>query len=403
MKSQFEVKGLLGSGSAFVVGLPDPFHLKQELQSAKSIKLATAFAHWSGWRHLLPHVKKTAGTVKLLTGLSFCQTEPRVLYDWCERSQEGRVEARLFTQKQTTFHPKVLLVENSRRAFAVVGSGNLSNGGFLQNIECGLYSDDENVYSTLDAWFERLFSDNSLTKQLREPDIRHYKKRFDAAKNANKEVKELQKEAEDEIGEQHRAGLGNWKQAVRLAKKFFTSRRFLRYYEPKRAATAKEIKYSLRYPKFDFDEDGLEDYYKIQALGHLIEVRKPRVWAQRKKLQAGLRHLVDDSAPIEARLHAVLAGRYKVEGVGLNFLTKILAVHDPLKFTVFNQPIAQALEHFKYERTRGYSPAQRYLEFADLMRRFLKESGGRSSLDLDNFFYEYWDKHLKKKKKRGGR
>jgi len=230
MKSQFEVKGLLGLGSALVVGLPDPFHLKQELQSAKSIKLATAFAHWSGRRHLLPHINKTAGSVKLLTGLSFCQTEPKVLYDWCERSQEGRVSARLFTHKGTTFHPKVLLVKNSRRAFVVVGSGNLSNGGFLQNIECGLYSDDENVFITLDAWFEKLFSDESLTKQLREPDIRHYKKRFDAAKSANKAVKELQDEAEDEIGEQHRAGLGNWEQAVRLAKKFFTSKRFLNYY-----------------------------------------------------------------------------------------------------------------------------------------------------------------------------
>lgn len=399
MKSRFEVKGLLGPGSAFVVGLPDPFHLKQELQSAKSIKLATAFAHWSGWRHLLPHVKKTAGTLKLLTGLSFCQTEPKVLYDWCERSQEGRVEARLFARKQTTFHPKVLLVKNSRRAFVVVGSGNLSNGGFLQNIECGLYSDDETVFATLDAWFEKLFSDDSLTKQLREPDIRHYKKRFDAAKTANKVIRDLQKEAEEEIGEQHRAGLGNWKQAVRLASKFFESRRFLEHYQPKRAKTAKELKSALRYPRFDFDEEGLEDYYKIHALGHLIEVRKPRVWAQRKKLQAGLRYLVDDSAPIEARLHAVMDGRYKVEGVGLNFLTKVLAVHDPSRFTVFNQPIAKALEHFKYERTRGYTQAQRYLEFADLMRRFLKESGGRSSLDLDNFFYEYWNRHLKKKKR----
>src|SRR5580658_8471103 len=169
MKPTFEVKGLLGPGSAFVVGLPDRFHLKQELQSAKSIKLATAFAHWSGWKHLLPHVKKTAGTVKLLTGLSFCQTEPRVLSDWCERSQDGRVQARLFTQKGMTFHPKVLLVNNSQTSFVVVGSGNLSNGGFLRNIECGLYSDDQSVFSTLDTWFGSLFSDDSLTKQLREP------------------------------------------------------------------------------------------------------------------------------------------------------------------------------------------------------------------------------------------
>jgi hypothetical protein len=170
----------------------------------------------------------------------------------------------------------------------VVGSGNLSNGGFLQNTECSLYSDDKNVFWTLDAWFEKLFSDDSFTKQLSEPDIRHYKKRFDAARKANKAVKQLQQEAEDDIGEQHRLGLGNWKQAVDLAKTFFRSPRFKNDYVPRRATTAQEIKSALRYPNFYFDEDGLEDLYKIQALGHLIEVRKPLVWKQRKKLQAGL-------------------------------------------------------------------------------------------------------------------
>jgi HKD family nuclease len=264
MNSTFEVRGLLGPGSAFVVGLPDPFQLKRELLTAKSIKLATAFAHWSGWMHLLPHIEKTAGTVKLLTGLSFCQTEPRVLSDWCKRTQKGQVEARLFTDKRTTFHPKVLLVENSRRAFVVVGSGNLSNGGFLQNIECGLFSNDKNVFSSLDVWFEKLFSDDCLTKQLREPDIRRYKKRFDAAKKANKAVEKLQREAEDDIGERHRAGLGNWKHAVNLARTFFGSPRFRNHYATQRSKTANEIKTTLRYPRFDFDEDGLEDFYKIR-------------------------------------------------------------------------------------------------------------------------------------------
>lgn len=394
MKPTFEVKGLLGLGAAFVVGLPVSFHLKQELQSAKSIKLATAFAHWSGWQHLLPEINETEGDVKLLTGLSFCQTEPDVLYDWCERSQNSRVEARLFTVKGTTFHPKVLLVENSRRAFVVVGSGNLSNGGFLQNIECGLYSDDKKVFSTLNAWFERLFSDNSLTKQLREPDIRRYKKRFDAARKAKKKINQLQQEAEDDIGERHRAGLGEWKRAVGRAKTFFGSQTFRNKYGGRGTQIEKDIKRALRYPSFDFDRAGLESFYKIQSLGHLIEISKENVWKQRKKLQAGLRFLVDDSKPIEGRLHAVLEGRYKVKGVSENFLTKVLAVHDPSTFTVWNDPIKEALSDFEYEHSWGLSKAQKYLEFAGLMERFLKESGARSTLDLDVFFYDYWRKNI---------
>lgn len=386
MEPIFEAKGLLGLGSAFIVGLPTQFHLNDELRTAQSVKIATAFAHWSGWRLLLPHIKEVRGTVKLLTGLSFCQSEPRVLYDWCALSRNGRIEARLFADKRTTFHPKVLLVKNSRRAFAVVGSGNLSSGGFLENIECGLFSDDASVYSSVDAWFEKLFCDDRLTKQLRESDIRRYKKCFDAAKRANKQVVQLQHDAEDDIGKRHQAGLRNWKQAVDLAKAFFKSEEFRNDYAPELAGVVKQIKAALRYPTFDFDNDGLEDFYKIKTLGHLIEIRKPEVWRQRSKLQKGLRHLVDDSRSIEARLSSVLDGKYQVNGVGLNFLTKVLAVHDPSEFTVFNKPVEEALKDFRYEPTRGRSKAQHYLEFADLMRRFLKESAGRSTLDLDAFF-----------------
>ena len=358
MKLPFEARGLLGPGLALVVGLPPLFRLQDEIEAADSIKLATAFAHWLGWNHLLPHINKSQGTVKLLTGLSFCQTEPDVLYDWHERSCDGRAEARLFTDKRTTFHPKVLLVKAGPKAFVVVGSGNLSNGGFLTNIECGLFSDDAKVFGALDDWFESLFSNDDLTKQLGEPDIRRYKKRFDAAKKPKKEIEHLQHAAEEEIGDQHRAGLNNWQKAVDLAKAFFKSKRFANLYSAERSHTAKEIKDALPYPRFDFDKDGLEAFYKIQALGHLIEIRKPQVWKQKSTLQAGLRLLVDNSKPIEARLEAVLNGRYRVDGIGLTFLTKVLAAHDPSKFTVWNDVIRQAFGDFGYEHSRGLSKAR---------------------------------------------
>src|SRR5579864_3242885 len=107
MKTTLEVDGLLGLGSALVVDLPRGFDLKTELLNAKSIKLATAFAHWTGWKHFEPHIQKTSANVKLLSGLSFCQTEPDVLYAWLQRAQKCHVQARLFTDAKTTFHPKV--------------------------------------------------------------------------------------------------------------------------------------------------------------------------------------------------------------------------------------------------------------------------------------------------------
>lgn len=218
----------------------------------------------------------------------------------------------------------------------------------------------------------------------------------------NRKVRELQEDAEEDIGERHRAGLGKWKKAVSLARKFFASNRLKQYYWDERTEVADDIKSALKYPTFDFDRDGFEEFYKIQALGHLIEIRKPVVWRQRKRLRAALRQLVDDSKPIEARLSALVDsdGQYRIEGARLNFFSKVLAVHDPRRFTVFNQPIAKALESFGYETPRGYTVAQKYLEFASLMKEFLEESGARNTLDLDAFFYDRWERYIKPREKK---
>jgi hypothetical protein len=42
---------LIGEGEAVVVGLPSKFVLNQILTKAEKVRLATAFAHRSGWQH----------------------------------------------------------------------------------------------------------------------------------------------------------------------------------------------------------------------------------------------------------------------------------------------------------------------------------------------------------------
>jgi HKD family nuclease len=398
MKIQIKAQGLLGVGNALVVSLPPSFSLRKELLGATEIRLAAAFAHWSGWRSVRPHLGKAHKHVKLLTGLSFCQTEPRVLYDWWKLALRGQVEARLFVNRRVTFHPKVLIVYGPKRRFVVVGSGNLSAGGFLDNIECGLYSEDNQVVHRVSLWFYDLFENEDFTKELLDVDIRRYRPRYNKAREMNRAARAIQEGARDEIGERHRAELGKWKQAVASAKKFFADNDDGQYYLKK----SDEIRSVLGYPAFDFNKDGLDKFYGIQELGHLIEINKVGVWRQRRKLRNALRYLVDDARPIRARLHEVLDpdGRYHVKGAALNFMSKVLAVHDSQQFAVFNRPVAGALSKFGYESDRG-SASQKYLAFSALMRRFLTESGAPSMLDLDGFFFKYWEQHVKLQGKRG--
>jgi hypothetical protein len=92
---------------------------------------------------------------------------------------------------------------------------------------------------------------------------------------------------------------------------------------------------------------------------------------------------------------AVLDGKYRVDRVGPAFFTKILAVHDAKNLPVWNKVVEQAMKDFGYEKARGSSQGEQYLEFAKLMRKFREESGAHSMLDLDAFFYEHYDKNLR--------
>src|SRR5690349_15978292 len=88
---------LLGAGNAFVVNLPIGFALKQSLEQATDIRLATAFAHHAGWYHMKAVVENGSASVRLLTGSEFFQTEPGLLKSWLSLAQSSgnRVQPRL--------------------------------------------------------------------------------------------------------------------------------------------------------------------------------------------------------------------------------------------------------------------------------------------------------------------
>src|SRR5437867_934465 len=175
---------------AAVIGLPKRFDLFKALQYADGIRLATAFAHTSGW-NLIRRALEDAQSVQLLTGLYFCQTDPDLLDIWLRLSRKRlNIEARLFSGKQM-FHPKVLVVTNGspKTSFALVGSGNLSKGGFVSNVECWLYTEAAEHVQALREWFDRHFEDSKpLTAEM----INQYRPKYKTAQNATRIVSKQQ-------------------------------------------------------------------------------------------------------------------------------------------------------------------------------------------------------------------
>src|SRR2546422_509364 len=81
------------------------------------------------------------------------------------------------------------------------------------------------------------------------------------------------------------------------------------------------------------------------------------------------RYLLDENGGMRQRLAAVLDrnGKFHIRGLGLNVVSKILAVHDSQKWPVFNGPVEETLHHFGYEPPRGVGKVGRYLKFAEVM------------------------------------
>lgn len=111
-------------------------HLVRLCRGCDSIEIAVAFVLKSGAATLLDALKRhglPARSVTFITGTAFHVTDPAAL----DLLRRKGVRLRLFTGKRI-FHPKVYCFRRGREAEIVVGSANLSAGGFSDNIEASL-------------------------------------------------------------------------------------------------------------------------------------------------------------------------------------------------------------------------------------------------------------------------
>lgn len=383
---------LLADGPAVVVGLPHSFDLCSEIASAETVRLVTAFAHQSGWEKLSGAISRSkAKTIRLLAGTSFLQTEPKVLAEWLELSSTGKLEAKLYhAESPITFHPKVLILEG-QRSFAIVGSGNLSQGGLHGNIECAVFVESAALVTELRRWFDDIFS-SSAAKPLTETLLENYRLWRKRWRNTAPALDKQRQQVEDEYLAKTAAFMKHWDDAVSAAKEFLKSHDFKDLYKG-RTAGGSRIKQALRYPAFDFDKQGWKDFYSVHALGHLIPIYRDSIFTKKDRLQEGLRTLVSQGEGASTVLNEFLSknGKFHIEGLGLNVVTKILAVHRPLRWAVYNAAMHKALRKFGYIAPRGGSPADKLIAFTQMMERFKLSTGLQDAYALDAFFYHVYE------------
>ena len=173
---------------------------------------------------------------------------------------------------------------------------------------------------------------------------------------------------ERRIGKAHEASLTEWKQAVKLEQWGTQRQTHLtgRDWSEEWAPAVRTIRSALRAPAVRLLSGAIGlCFYSVTAFGTLNAINRGGAMQRKRTLQAGLRQLFDETKPEVERLDAVLepSGEFHISGVGINVVSKILAVHAPKRLADLQQTRWEvALRHFGYRAPRGATRGARVPE-----------------------------------------
>ncbi|GKT07175.1 restriction endonuclease PLD domain-containing protein [Desulforhabdus sp. TSK] len=376
------------------------------IANATRVVIHTAFLKSSGLTLLQPSLLKalqSGADVRVIAGLDFCLTEPKALwaiYEWMSSHPKGKLM--LASQDKATFHPKLYYWESNGTAKALIGSANLTGGGFRDNLELSVVGEvdpSSTFFSELQDYLQRVESSARVRPatpiSLSQYERRHAifsKSRKEAEKQAKSEASELfeldekklsryieeyrDDKVEKKDGEKKRQ---NYKQAKKLLDSMVsgevkTKKQFLETYE--------KLVGSKGRPSL-WHSGGLFRSKKAVARKHgaFIELVK----AVRERLKEAP-DIVFDVGLEHAR---------KIEGLGLNVLTEIMNTYAPDRFAVLNQNPVGSLMHLGFE---GFGTLNKlafsglkYAKFNSLIQELARLCKFHDLSQVDHFLnYVYW-------------
>ena len=336
----------------------------------------------SGWRKIEAAIKETkAQEVHILLGQAFFQTEPVLLFELKKLQASMHGLTVKLASAVSTFHPKVWIVNQLDTSQAIVGSSNLSNGGFAANVEGNLYTDAQNTVKEISRWFEDQWNiGHDLNSKFFFSYIEEYNK-IDQQRNFLK-AKVGASESVLATAE------AKWRKKEALIKAVAYWKSDTGAEEVRERETAiRAMRNTLRFPKYDFTAADYEEFIRVPELGKIRLAYVQKTIAALPQLKAALEGIDRNTAAVS------YSALDKVYGIGPNLTTKLFAVYDPDKFIVVNGPVERALLSFGFSQ-EDLDPMNgpKYELFLKELRPFVEEAQIHKLLPaaaLDGFFFYY--------------
>ena len=279
------------------------------------------------------------------------------------------------------FHPKVYLFRmKDNSLIAYVGSANFTNSGLNSNVELSVAVTDQSVCEQILEWFNNLYDQS-------EPISDNFLANYSTY--ATKWVK-LKKEQEKDF-QSVTDELDVFKEQKTVIEQELQKRRNLKNYADickSRKQDVEDIREAIDYYN-DFKHIDVDSFLSIGPLGNIRQSYKKQLKDAVKdgSLRRLFKHLCNDSIPVEQRITDAIEGDYKVFGCGRNIFTKVMTVHNPKKYVVYNDVTKVYLDRVHLHFMRGTKFAEQYRQICQIFSEICKRTDIRDFAVLDEILY----------------
>ena len=151
------------------------------LKRAERLECLVAFAKTSALGDLLKPLRKALESglkARFAIGLDFYLTEPEALRQLFALAEKHALVLYL-SNASDTFHPKIYAFQNGKQCSVIVGSANLTHGGFYGNYEASALIDDASgaLMASVTRHLDALVADRILVPATK-PRIDAYEREY---------------------------------------------------------------------------------------------------------------------------------------------------------------------------------------------------------------------------------
>ena len=349
------------------------FTIKDEVENllSEAIEVNIAVALCSNYAiNALQNVPKSC-KLRIVTGVDL-PTPLEVLRTLKIRYKK---KARVYTE--SFFHPKVYIFRlKNKELVAYIGSGNFTEGGLLNNIEVFYKVEDQDECNNISGWFENVFNKSLCITDDFLIDDNEYIRKW--AKEENKRKYEI-KALLSETNEKKRL-------FDSMKEKLKEIREDSKVYDEicnERTDTVSRIKEALDYEN-GFENIDIDKFLKIKELGNIRQSYKKDLKRAVKshKLRDLFLMLCNDDESIEKRYRAATE-EYKIRGCDKNMITKVLAVHAPQKYMLWNGVTEDIMDKYDIRFERGTKEYQKYGHLCEEFKEIISELKIKDFVVLD--------------------